>query len=114
MTRSITLLALGLILAALVCSIPAGAVVTPSPGRETRWKFCLGFTRTRRPTRRSPRSSLTWEIWWHESTYNHTHEYVYIVPANDCEEQLVYLNRIRADEHGGEQSIGQTLDYRLR
>jgi len=47
------------------------------------------------------------EIWWHESTYNHTHEYVYIVPANACEEQLVYLNRIRADEHGGEQSIEQ-------
>ena len=29
------------------------------------------------------------------------------MPANACEEQLVYLNRIRADEHGGEQSIEQ-------
>lgn len=44
------------------------------------------------------------EIWWHEGVYNHTHKYVYVVPANACEEQLVYFNRI-ADEHGGEQSI---------
>ncbi|CVK33465.1 exported protein of unknown function [Methanoculleus bourgensis] len=108
MTRSITLLALGLILAALVCSIPAGAVVTPLPGQGNQMEILFGV----HPNAKTNETITAFiaehgEIWWHESTYNHTHEYVYIVPANDCEEQLVYLNRIRADEHGGEQSIGQ-------
>jgi len=57
MSKSVLLLALGLTVAVLVCSIPVGAVVTPSPGRGTRQASCLGSTQTRRPTRRSPRSS---------------------------------------------------------
>ncbi|ADN36193.1 conserved hypothetical protein [Methanolacinia petrolearia DSM 11571] len=42
---------------------------------------------------------------WHEIPYNETFEYIYITPANECSEQLVYLNNIRADEHNREPSI---------
>ena len=99
---------LGLILAVLVCSIPADAVVTPLPGQGNQTGILFGV----HPNAKTNETITAFiaehgEIWWHESTYNHTHEYVYIVPANACEEQLVYLNKIRADEHGGEQSIGQ-------
>jgi hypothetical protein len=108
MSKSVVLLMLGLILAVLVCSIPADAVVTPLPGQGNQTGILFGV----HPNAKTNETITAFiaehgEIWWHESTYNHTHEYVYIVPANACEEQLVYLNKIRADEHGGEQSIGQ-------
>ncbi|WP_214041045.1 hypothetical protein [Methanoculleus sp.] len=108
MTRNTTLLAVGLILAALVCGISAGGVVTPLPGQGNQTGILFGV----HPNAKTNETITSFiaehgEIWWHEGTYNRTHEYVYIVPANACEEQLVYLNRIRADEHGGEQSIGQ-------
>ncbi|MDN7013494.1 hypothetical protein FGW20_10700 [Methanoculleus sp. FWC-SCC3] len=107
MSKSVVLLMLGLILAVLVCSIPADAVVTPLPGQGNQTGILFGV----HPNAKTNETITAFiaehgEIWWHESTYNHTHEYVYIVPANACEEQLVYLNKIRADEHGGEPSIG--------
>ncbi|WP_346434840.1 hypothetical protein [uncultured Methanoculleus sp.] len=106
MSKSVVLLMLGLILAVLVCSIPADAVVTPLPGQGNQTGILFGV----HPNAKTNETITAFiaehgEIWWHESTYNHTHEYVYIVPANACEEQLVYLNKIRADEHGGEPSI---------
>ncbi|WP_048153146.1 hypothetical protein [Methanolacinia paynteri] len=42
---------------------------------------------------------------WHEIPYNETFEYIYLTPANECSEQLVYLNDVRADEHNREPSI---------
>ncbi|WP_214040926.1 PGF-CTERM sorting domain-containing protein [Methanoculleus sp.] len=108
MSNGIVLLALGLAVAMIVCSIPAGAVVTPLPGQGNQTGILFGV----HPNAKTNETITAFiaehgEIRWHESTYNHTHEYVYIVPANACEEQLVYLNKIRADEHGGEQSIEQ-------
>jgi len=108
MPKSIVLLALGLTVAVLACSIPVGAVVTPLPGQGNQTGILFGV----HPNAKTNETIIAFiaehgEIWWHEGTYNHTHEYVYVVPANACEEQLVYLNRIRADEHGGEQSIEQ-------
>lgn len=105
-TRYITLLALGLILAALVCSVPAGAVVTPLPGQGNQTEILFGV----HPNAKTNETITAFivehgEIWWHEGAYNHTHKYVYVVPANAFEEQLVYLNKIGADEHGGEPSI---------
>ncbi|MGB4197290.1 MAG: hypothetical protein WBJ51_08370 [Methanoculleus sp.] len=108
MPKCIFLLTLGLILAVLACSIPAGAVVTPLPGQGNQTGILFGV----HPNAKTNETITAFiaehgEIWWHEGVYNHTHKYVYVVPANACEEQLVYLNRIRADEHGGEQSIEQ-------
>ena len=105
MPKSVVLLVLGLIIAALVCSIPAGAVVTPLPGQGNQ----TGILFLVHPNAKTNETITAFiaehgEIWWHEGIYNHTHKYVYVVPANACEEQLVYLNRI-ADEHGGEPSI---------
>jgi len=106
-TRYITLLALGLAVAVLVCSTPADAVVTPLPGQGNQTGILFGV----HPNAKTNETITAFiaehgEIWWHEGVYNHTHKYVYVVPANACEEQLVYLNKI-ADEHGGEQSIEQ-------
>ena len=108
MPKSIVLLALGLTVAVLACSIPVGAVVTPLPGQGNQTGILFGV----HPNAKTNETITAFiaehgEIWWHEGVYNHTHKYVYVVPANACEEQLVYLNRIRADEHGGEQSIEQ-------
>lgn len=107
MPKSIFLLTLGLILAVLACSIPAGAVVTPLPGQGNQTGILFGV----HPNAKTNETITAFiaehgEIWWHEGVYNHTHKYVYVVPANACEEQLVYLNKI-ANEHGGEQSIEQ-------
>jgi len=107
MTRNTTLLAFGLILAVLFGSIAAGAVVTPLPGQGNQTGILFGI----HPNAKANETITAFiaehgEIWWHEGVYNHTHKYVYVVPANACEEQLVYLNKI-ADEHGGEQSIEQ-------
>ena len=106
MSKSVLLLALGLTVAVLVCSIPVGAVVTPLPGQGNQTGILFGV----HPNAKTNETITAFiaehgEIWWHEGIYNHTHKYVYIVPANACEEQLVYLNKI-ADEHGGEPSIG--------
>lgn len=106
MPKSIVLLVLGLTVAALVCSIPAGAVVTPLPGQGNQTQILYGV----HPNAKANETITAFiaehgEIKWHEGIYNHTHKYVYVVPANACEEQLVYLNKI-ADEHGGEPSIG--------
>ncbi len=106
MTRSLTLLAFGLILAVLVGSIPAGAVVTPLPGQGNQTQILYGV----HPNAKTNETITAFiaehgEIKWREGIYNHTHKYVYVVPVNACEEQLVYLNKI-ANEHGGEPSIG--------
>ena len=107
MPKSIVLLALGLTVAVLACSIPADAVVTPLPGQGNQTGILFGV----HPNAKTNETITAFiaehgEIWWHEGIYNHTHKYVYVVPANACEEQLVYLNKI-ANEHGGEQSIEQ-------
>ncbi len=107
MPKSIVLLALGLTVAVLACSIPVGAVVTPLPGQGNQTGILFGV----HPNAKTNETITAFiaehgEIWWHEGVYNHTHKYVYVVPANACEEQLVYLNKI-ANEHGGEQSIEQ-------
>ena len=106
MSKGIVLLVLGLTVAVLACSIPAGAVVTPLPGQGNQTGILFGV----HPNAKTNETITAFiaehgEIWWHEGIYNHTHKYVYVVPANACEEQLVYLNKI-ADEHGGEPSIG--------
>ncbi|WP_221057595.1 hypothetical protein [Methanoculleus chikugoensis] len=105
MKKDIVLLALGLVIAVLACSASAGAVVTPLPGQGNQTQILYGV----HPNAKTNETITAFiaehgEIWWHEGVYNHTHKYVYVVPANACEEQLVYFNRI-ADEHGGEQSI---------
>ncbi|MFA7561951.1 MAG: PGF-CTERM sorting domain-containing protein [Methanoculleus sp.] len=105
MTKHIAFLALGFAVAALVCSIPADAVVTPLPGQGNQTQILYGV----HPNAKANETITAFiaehgEIKWREGVYNHTHKYVYIVPANACEEQLVYLNKI-ADEHGGEPSI---------
>ena len=110
MPKSIVLLALGLTVAVLACSIPADAVVTPLPGQGNQTGILFGV----HPNAKTNETITAFiaehgEIWWHEGIYNHTHKYVYVVPANACEEQLVYLNKIGADEHGGEPSIGNIL-----
>ena len=107
MTKHIAFLALGFAVAALVCSIPADAVVTPLPGQGNQTQILYGV----HPNAKANETITAFiaehgEIKWHEGIYNHTHKYVYVVPANACEEQLVYLNKI-ANEHGGEQSIEQ-------
>ena len=104
-TRYITLLVLGLTIAVLVCSILAGAVVTPLPGQGNQTQILYGV----HPNAKTNETITAFiaehgEIWWHEGIYNHTHKYVYVVPVSACEEQLVYLNRI-TDERSGEQSI---------
>ena len=107
MSKHSILLALGLTIAVIVCIIPASAVVTPLPGQGNQTGILFGV----HPNAKTNETITTFiaehgEIWWHEGAYNHTHKYVYVVPANACEEQLVYLNKIGADEHGGEPSIG--------
>lgn len=107
MSKHSILLALGLTIAVIVCIIPASAVVTPLPGQGNQTEILFGV----HPNAKTNETITTFiaehgEIWWHEGAYNHTHKYVYVVPANACEEQLVYLNKIGADEHGGEPSIG--------
>jgi hypothetical protein len=104
-TRYITLLVLGLTIAVLVCSILAGAVVTPLPGQGNQTQILYGV----HPNAKTNETITAFiaehgEIWWHEGIYNHTHKYVYVVPVSACEEQLAYLNRI-TDERSGEQSI---------
>ena len=105
-TRYITLLVLGLTVAVIVCSMPAGAAPAPSLGQGNQTQILYGV----HPNAKTNETITAFiaehgEIWWHEGAYNHTHKYVYIVPASACDEQLVYLNKIGADEHGGEPSI---------
>jgi len=105
MSKHSILLALGLTVAVIVCSIPAGAVVTPLPGQGNQTEILFGV----HPNAKTNETITAFiaehgEIRWREGAYNHTHKYVYVAPVNACEEQLVYLNRI-ADEHGGEPSI---------
>jgi len=105
MKKDIVLLALGLVIAVLACSASAGAVVTPLPGQGNQTEILYGV----HPNAKTNEAITAFiaehgEIWWHEGVYNHTHKYVYVVPANACEEQLVYLNRI-TDKRSGEQSI---------
>ncbi|WP_214019773.1 hypothetical protein [Methanoculleus sp.] len=105
MTKHIAFLVLGLTIAVIVCSIPAGAVVTPLPGQGNQ----TGILFLVHPNAKTNETITAFiaehgEIKWREGIYNHTHKYVYVVPVNACEEQLVYLNRI-TDERSGEQSI---------
>lgn len=97
---------IGMLIVVLLCSIPAAAVQMPLPGQGNQTLILYGV----HPNAKDNKIITSFlaehgELRWHEAGYNSTHEYVYITPVNACTEQLVYLNKIRADERNNEPSI---------
>lgn len=98
MSKKIRFLVTGAIILALFIGY-ANAVPNPLPGKGNHTLILYGV----HPNAKSNEIITSFlaehpDIRWHESAYNETYEYVYITPVNECSDQLVYLNKIGANE----------------